>query len=97
MVTSSVLKRVITSTNLVYQPINCLIDVADDINIRNTISSQINDNNWSILSKKEASDIGFEELTKWSTQEDYLIAIELEKPINDEYYVLVCLPKKSFH
>lgn len=79
-----------------YQPINCLIDIAETDDVSFKISSEIEDNNWTILSKDEAYEKGFQELSSWSTKDDYLTAIELENAINDEYYVLVCLPKKDF-
>ncbi len=84
--------------DVVYQPINSLIDVANNeyYDVRNMISAEVTDSNWRVLSKKEAKDEGFEELAEWSTEDDYLIAIELQAPINDEYYILVCLPKKEF-
>ena len=98
MISLDSLKTVITSVDVVYQPINCLIDVAnaDKFNMRNIISNEISNDNWRVLSKNEALNEGFEELAEWSTEDDYLIAIELQAPINDEYYILVCLPKKEF-
>ena len=98
MITSKDLKKSIASIDVVYQPINSLIDVANNEhhNMRNVISSEVTNNNWKILSRKEAISDGFKELAEWSTKDDYLIEIELHTPINDEFYILVCLPKKSF-
>jgi hypothetical protein len=40
---------------------------------------------------------GFEELAEWAIDTDCIVAIELEKPINEEYYVSICFPKKQYN
>lgn len=92
------LKSYIKERGVVYQPINCLIeaDQEETVCVRDFISSQITENNWEILTKCKAQDKGFEELADWAIEDDYIIAIELSKPINNEYYVSVCFPISDF-
>jgi hypothetical protein len=92
------LKAYVQDRGVVYQPINCLIEASeeDTILVKDFISSQIKDGNWEVLTKSQAFEKGFEELADWAIESDYIIAIDLDEPINDEYYVSICFPKSDF-
>ena len=95
MISTENLKRTILCSEVVYQTINGIINLAND-ELRCLIASELTDNNWKELSINEAKDDGFEELANWSNYNDSLFAVELCKPLDDDYYVLVCVPKSVF-
>ena len=92
------LKAYIKTRGVAFQPINCLFEVDDKITAcaKNHISAQIVDDNWKVLTKKEAFEKGFEELANWVTKSDTIVAIELKEPIFNEYYISVCFPENDF-
>jgi hypothetical protein len=93
------LKAYVKDNGVVYQPINCLIEADDEdtIHMKDFISSQIKDGSWEVLTKPQVFEKGFEELAEWAIDTDCIVAIELEKPINEEYYVSICFPKKQYN
>lgn len=98
MLNTQSLKAYINHRGAAFQPINHLLEarVKETARAKHFISSQITDCNWNVLTKEQAFELGFEELAGWAIESDYIIAIELVKPINDEYYISICFPKNDF-
>ncbi|MCI6169353.1 MAG: hypothetical protein MR678_05365 [Muribaculaceae bacterium] len=97
-ITTDALIDYIRQKGAAYQLTNCLIeaDEQDVVRMKDTLASQINNDNWEFLTKSQTHEKGFEELADWAIDSDYIVAIELSEPINDEYYVAVCFPKSDF-
>lgn len=98
MLNTRSLKTYIRSKGVAFQPINCLFEVSNEeaARVKNFISSQITNDNWEVLTREQAFELGFEDLASWAMLSDYIIAIELKEPIHDEYYVSICIPQNDY-
>ena len=94
---SQQLITLIKKGGIVYQPINSLIETDDNENnsVIDLLTSQIKDDNWEVLTRAQAFDKGFKDLAVWAQEKDFIVAVELEKQITDEYYISICLSQKT--